>query len=256
MTRQRKLITAGVVGLAVVLAAVIYLWTSLDSLIADAIEHYGSQATGTAVGVDSVDISLGQGRATVSGLEVDNPAGFATAYAFALDDISVDLDTKTVWSNPVVIDEIRVQAPRMNYEVNQSGKINLKEIKDHLGSGQKAPGPGENAGKAPPRLIIRHLTIDQGQLDITVAALKDRNWSVDLPSIELKDLGAATNGATPAELGRQVASVLLERGARAEAASRELTGQSLEQFKDQLKDKGREKLQQKGASELKDLLNP
>ena len=67
--------------LAVVVVAVIaggfFLYRSLDALLVAAIEHYGSEALGTSVQVDTVSLELQSGKGTVRGLRVANPEGFS-----------------------------------------------------------------------------------------------------------------------------------------------------------------------------------
>ena len=82
-------IAIGIVAV-VVIAAVIYVWSSLDSIVAAAIEKYGSQATQTSVSVSGVKLELTQGRAAISGLTVANPSGFSTPTVFSLGGILSD----------------------------------------------------------------------------------------------------------------------------------------------------------------------
>jgi hypothetical protein len=49
----------------------------VDRMAARAIERRGSAMTGTAVHVDTVDLSLAHGTATVRGLTIANPSGFS-----------------------------------------------------------------------------------------------------------------------------------------------------------------------------------
>ena len=64
---------AGAAVVVIAAVAAYLLLTSLDAIVERAIERYGSEITGTAVRVSSVDISLTSGRGTVRGLTVANP---------------------------------------------------------------------------------------------------------------------------------------------------------------------------------------
>ena len=60
-------------------AALWFLSSRLDSLVAGLIEQYGSQIVGTPVRVGSVAIDLRAGRGTIRGLRVANPEGYSGA---------------------------------------------------------------------------------------------------------------------------------------------------------------------------------
>ena len=76
--KTTKILGIGAAGLLVIIiAAVVYLWSSLDSLVEAAIEKYGSQATKTNVEVGGVKLSLTSGAGSVKGLQVGNPTGFS-----------------------------------------------------------------------------------------------------------------------------------------------------------------------------------
>ena len=63
-----------VIILAIV-GGVYYVLTNLDALVEAAIEKHGSEATQTAVRVDSVKIDLSNGAGAISGLTIANPTG-------------------------------------------------------------------------------------------------------------------------------------------------------------------------------------
>ena len=117
---------------AVLIAALLYIWSSLDVLVASAIEKYGSQVTGTSVGVAGVQLELTQGKGSISGITVGNPSGFSQPNAFSLGNISTRVDVNTVTANPVVIDEITIKAPEIFYEINKKGVSNFDELKKNI----------------------------------------------------------------------------------------------------------------------------
>ena len=93
--KKTLLIVAGLI-IAVIAGGVYYVLTNLDSLVKEAIEKYGSQATHTAVRVQGVNIQLKQASAAISGLTVANPKGFSSANAFSLGKIATSIDIKNV----------------------------------------------------------------------------------------------------------------------------------------------------------------
>ena len=216
--KRRIWLIAVITVLVVVVVAVLSVLQSLDYIVKAAIERYGSEITGTAVRVSSVDISLTSGRGTLTGLTIANPSGFSSTNAFSLGQITLQLDTGTVTSNPVVIKEIGIGAPRVNYEVNDTGSVNVDVIRKNVEQFQASPGSGKKGGDGtsgdagkdhPMKLIIDELSVRDGQVKIKADALADQELTAELPAIHLAEIGKSTGGATPGQVGEIVLVALV-----------------------------------------------
>lgn len=237
-----KKLLIGVLAVVVVIAVGFYfLYANLGSLIEAAIEKYGSAATQAKVSVDSVTLSATSGSGAISGVVIGNPPGFSTPSAFELGTISLQVDIATLTSNPVVIKEIVIAAPKVTYERGASTG-NLETIRDNLrryagadparspGTGGGAPAEGETR-----KIIIENLYVRDGQVAVSATALKGRTLSSGLPAIHLRDIGKDKGGATPAEVAQQVVGAMADQAARAGLADlnkslRELGGAAQEQI--------------------------
>ena len=62
MTRKKKFLIIIAAVVLLLAAGLAFLWTNLDWIVKNAIERYGSQATGTAVRVDRVNLNPAQGK--------------------------------------------------------------------------------------------------------------------------------------------------------------------------------------------------
>jgi uncharacterized protein involved in outer membrane biogenesis len=193
MRTSRVVLVVLGVAVIVVAAAVFLLISNLDAIVKAAMEKYGSEATGSAVTVDSVQISLREGRGSISGLNIGNPPGFATPAALALEDITIEIDTDSVTGDPVVIRKVRLSSPRIMYEIDESGRANIKEIMRNLERLTKPGAPPEPEQKEKTgerkKLVIRDLVIEGGKVDARVAALPDRPFSADLPRLHFTNVG-------------------------------------------------------------------
>ena len=69
----KKLLIAGALLLVVIVGAVAYLASNIDSIVAKAIETYGPEMTGVSVNEKKVKIGLSDGRGEIGGLNVGNP---------------------------------------------------------------------------------------------------------------------------------------------------------------------------------------
>ena len=208
---KRVLIIGAVIALALAGAATYYFGSRLDSLVAQLIEHYGSEMTGVPVRVASVELSLTEGRGSIRGLRVGNPPGYATGDAFQLGEITLGLDTDRLGSTPIALDTLVVGAPVVHFEVDALGKSNFDVILENLNaysSGGGTSGEAEDAAtaeSADTRISIRRFRFEKGSVtaDVSRVSASAKPVAVSLPSIALDNLGGK-RGATPAEIGKQV----------------------------------------------------
>ena len=77
-----------------VIAVGVYIWSSLDTIVEEAIETQGSKVTQTKVDVASVKLELTSGKGSIQGVTVASPAGFGREQLFTLDNISIAVDPK------------------------------------------------------------------------------------------------------------------------------------------------------------------
>ena len=211
MTRKREIpiIIAAVVLLLA--AGLAFLLTNLDWIVKNAIERFGSQATGTRVQVGRVALRPVQGKGAIEGLTVANPRGYSTPHIMSLGAISVRIKPRTIASNPVVIDDIRITAPLVVYEMNDARVANIDVLKKRLSADQ--PGkPGAGGKKGPKeqgkRLRILHLSFENAKVEVRIAALGDKPRIVALSRREMTDIGG-TNGAAPEEVAKQIVTAIL-----------------------------------------------
>jgi len=259
---KKTLLIIVVLIIAVIAGGVYYVLTNLDSLVKQAIETYGSQATHTAVRVAKVNIQLKQASAAISGLTVANPKGFSTPNAFSLGQIATRLNVKGMSKDHIVIDEVRIQAPEVFYEINADKKANLNLLKENLAGGAKA-GSGQATAKGgkQPMLTIHKFTFAGAALHAKLVPLKNKEFNLQLPSFQLVNLSG-----TPEQISKQVLNQLIDRAReeirkkgidaeleKAKAAAR----QKVDTEKAKLKQKADTRIEQekaKAEEKLKNLL--
>jgi hypothetical protein len=223
---MRKIIIAASLLLAVIAGGVIYLFLSIDSIVKTLIETVGSEVAGTKVSVGSVSIALSDGKASISGLRVANPAGFSSNPAISLGAIEVAIDKASVTKQPIIIKDIRIAAPSVAAEISPQGS-NLLALSDHLHNrsagkpAAEAPAAEKTTDKqsdqpadkkAASKVIIDRLTIAQGQVSLTAAAGPglSTNSSATLGEIVLTGIGRDSGGATAEQVARQVLDAVLK----------------------------------------------
>jgi hypothetical protein len=198
-----------IIGIAVLLVlaaggAVWWLYASRDALIKRAIEHYGPELTGVSVKVRTVKLEPVDGRGAISGIELGNPKGFSAPHSVTLGEIRLAVDPGTLTSNVVHVREISLEAPSITYERGAQGD-NLNAIQKHIESRlpKSKGGTGEAKEPSPERkFIIDHVQVRNAKVNYAGVA------TTGLPDIHLRDLGKKSNGATAAEITKEVWSEL------------------------------------------------
>lgn len=230
---KKTLLIIVVLVILAIAGGLYYMFTNLDMLVKQAIEKYGSQATQTAVRVDSVRIKLAEGSAAIGGLTVANPDRFSMPHAFVLGEIATRIDIKALTEEKIVIDEVRVLAPQVFYEVNADKQGNLNVLKDNLGIGAK-PAAGTKPGKAdakPLTLTIRKFVFADAALLAKVVPLNNKEYKLTLPTLQLANLSG-----TPEQISRQVLDQLIDH------ARKTIKEKGIDAELDKLKAEAREKL--------------
>ena len=242
-----KKIIIGVVAIVLIaiVVVVVFVLSNLNSLVAEAIEKHGSEVTNTSVRVSGVDISLREGRGSIKGLRVASPGGFTAADAFSLSDITVDIDIKSVREEPIVLDEIRIQAPVVNAEITKTGSSNIDELRKQVQAHTAGTGGGssESSGETK-RIRINKFVFEKGRIEVDASALGLEKRTVVLPEIRLNNVGGK-NGAPPDEITKIILTAVAKQVA-SEIAGSEVDRLIKEKLGGSVTDKAKELLKKIG----------
>ncbi len=231
-----------VVLILVVAGGVFYLVGNLDGLVKKAIEKYGSQAAGTAVTVARVHIDLGQARGSIGELRVANPQGFNGKTLFHLGEIILQLDPDSLTGKLPTLEEIRIIAPQLYFEVNTAGQTNLAAFKKGLAPAGPSGSATDSEQAGQTRMLIKKLTIADASADIDLTAVGGKTYQGHLPPVTMTDLGGR-QGVTPQQLGRIVLTALT--GELQKEAARQGIDAALRERLDQTSGKLQKKLDEK-----------
>lgn len=237
---KKILIAAGIVIVLVGVAA-LFLFSNLNSLVAGAIEKHGSEATDTRVGVSGVDISLREGRGSITGLSVESPDGFEAREAFTLGDITIDIDIKSLRDDPIIIDEIRIQAPVVNAEVTATGESNIEALRKNV---QAHTAGGTERGGEAKRIRIKRFVFEKGRIEIDASALGIEKRTLTLAEIRLNDVGGA-DGALPGDVAKIILTTVAKQ-VSSEIARSEVDQLIKKELGGSLQDKAKELLNKIG----------
>jgi hypothetical protein len=194
------------VGLAVaVLAAgggLWWLYASRDALVKRAIEHLGPEITGVSVSVNRVRLEPVDGKGSIAGLAVGNPAGYKAPRSVTLGEIRMALDVGTLTSNVVHLKELVIDAPELTYERGPGGD-NFSAIQKHVdqqagkagGGGDKKEKTESSSGR---KFVIDNLIVRNAKVKFS------DTLTLSMPDLHLRDVGKKSNGATAGEVVKTV----------------------------------------------------
>lgn len=240
-------------GLLVLTAiAVFFLYSSLDAIITSAIEKFGSEITQTQVTLKETKISATDGKGTLRGFRMTNPANFKTKSSLEFDEISMVLDIKTITDDTIVVKDITISGPIITYEYSSSGSnidAIMKNVDSYIGTG-KGSSEKKSSDGGGKKLIIEKLSILNGKANVSAAILQGKTMSVDLPDIVLKDIGKSKGGATPGEVANKILGALKKN---VDGAVKHLNLDQVKEVVDSVVSGAKDMLE-KGTSGTKDLV--
>ncbi|HAB18053.1 MAG TPA: hypothetical protein PLX89_13490 [Verrucomicrobiota bacterium] len=201
---KKILIGLGVL-LVLVLVALFVISSNLGRIIKASIEKFGSQATKTAVTVNSVDLSLRSGSGRVRELQIHNPPAFNGPAAIRFGEISLAIDPSSVRADKLIVRSLRIADGELSL-VGGVQDNNLKQIAANL----SALAADAKAGKTDPAMdpaAKKKLQVDELaltglklNLDLSVPVVGKQKASVTLPDVRLSNLGTGPEGVTALEL--------------------------------------------------------
>lgn len=236
---MKKKVLIGVGGVVLVLA--VFIWqvvANLDSIVAGVIEDVGSDVLKATVSVSGVSIDLKEAKAGIAGMTIANPDGYSDANLFEMQGIEVDLDLKSLGTDVLVIEAIRIQDPKIVFEGDADGGSNMQTLLNNIESGpsdDSAATDGESA-----KMIIDYLEFSGGDIKASSDLKPGEELDLRLPGIKMSGIGRAQDGVTADVVAKEVtaelASVIISAVAR--ASVEKVIEKKTKSILDKLKGKG------------------
>ncbi|RJX34056.1 MAG: hypothetical protein C4525_07940 [Desulfarculus sp.] len=184
--------------LLTVVAAVAALYLSLDLIAQKGITHFGSRIMQTPVQVEMVKVEVFPAQVLLRGLEIGDPYGNPGPYAALVASLRLRVKLESLIEPKIVIEDLVISGPA--FILGPSGqdrsaealKSGLERIAGRLAAGVQRLPPGL-------RLQIDRLLVDRARL-IVRQGPSGQKRSLDLARLQMKDLGKAGAGLTPAQV--------------------------------------------------------
>ncbi|BFM16067.1 hypothetical protein R50073_22500 [Maricurvus nonylphenolicus] len=242
-----KILLGVFVAIIAVVAVVVFLGLqNINQIVKIAVETEGPKVTGTAVQLERVDLSLMEGRGELHGLQIDNPKGYQSDYAFSMGQVALQVEPKSLTGKVIVINEILIDGAKLIAEQKDLTRTNLQDLLDNVKGqgGSKASGqeatPASDSPAADVRLMVEKFSFVNSGVRLITTEWGER--TLKLPSINITDIGDREVGLTPEQLTQALLDPIL---AQAKAA----VANNLE---DLAKEKAQKKLQEKIDEKLSD----
>ena len=202
----RNLVILLVVLIAVAVGVVMVMG---NSLIADGIETAVPPITNTDVQVGSVSVGPLTGSASMSDVQIGNPAGYNEPYSVKLGKVETSLDVESLFSDKVVIHKIDIVNPEIVFENGKNGN-NLQAINDAVQS-FIGPETAETEETEPILFVIQDFNLRGAKIKIAGMGMDALNQEITLPDLHLQGIGEKENGVLAADAAKQIFAAVTDR---------------------------------------------
>lgn len=209
---KKLFIILGVV-LVLLVGAFFAVAFSLGSIVKGGVNKMGPQITQSSVTLGSAQISPFSGQGTLSNLVVGNPAGWQSAYAFSLGQVSIEVEPRSLMGDHVVVNSILIDRPEIIYE----SRLTTSNLQDLLKNIQQAAGGGTQQtppeGK-PVKIEIKSFRLQNARITAQAAGA---SAVVDMPALTMENLGTREGGLTPEQLAAAIMKEVTAQAVQAAA---------------------------------------
>ncbi len=214
MKKMLKFAALGVGVLVLLIGiAMVVLFQNLDKIIKTGTEKSLSFALQVPVTVDGVTVEATKGIIELRGLNIPNPEGYKTDHAMYFGKVRVEADIQSFKTDEPVINLIQVSEADMTLEktLKSSNLQDLIKNAERLSSGEAAAeeeAPAEASQKA---MKIKKVLVDGTTVQVAIPLAGGETVKVEVPEIEMTDLGGKKEKVTPAEAIKEFIAAILAK---------------------------------------------
>lgn len=207
---------------AILLAGFLTVSLTVDGIVKSQLEGTLTSMMETEVEIGDVDISILGGESGIKELSIANPEGFSEQNAIYLEEIYMKLNVRSLLSDQIIIEELRVSAPKLLVEQKGIG-VNLRELNSAMSDGSDASGEGKS-------LIIEYLLVVNGEVKLLTEIDEERTVTAQLDEFELNGIGKENSGTVEQSI-REIMEPIID-----EALSEALKDGVLEQLENKARE--------------------
>ncbi len=204
---KKALITILVAILIVVVIVAVLVNLLGDRALKVGIETAATKVLGVGVAVDDVSLSLLGGTLDLSGLVINNPAGYEHPTLLELGNAHVDVDVKSLLSDTVNIEDITLDGITVVIEQKGlSNNLNVVLAAIPSGTGQEDK-PGQQATSK--KLLIANLEVTNVKVKVKLLPIPGRADTIELSlaPIRMTNLGSGEKLDTAKLTGKVLSAI-------------------------------------------------
>jgi hypothetical protein len=209
MKRRITWILLGIVALVIIALGIV--WMNLNGIVRRTVETQASSSLNLPTTVQGARVSIFGGSVSLDDVAIGSPQGFAAPRMFALDGASVDVTYGELRKDPVRIDEVVIDEPKLVIE-HKDGKLNFQTL---MQQDSKAPPEGE-----PLKVIINELRVNEAQVVLRPGIPGLANEiQIPIPSFALQNIGTgegAQNGAAIKQVVMQLVTTMAAKASESD----------------------------------------
>jgi uncharacterized protein involved in outer membrane biogenesis len=229
--KRKWILRSLVVILLVLLIVFVVAAFSLGTILKRGVERIGPTATQVDVKLKTAEVWLFAWRFQLTGFVMGNPPGYKTPSSIEVGNVVVKFEPRTLLSDKLVVDSIKVKAPVITLEGGLSDN-NLKKIEknldDYVGSSSTAPNssaPPASPAKPEKKLQVNDFLITGAKLRVNTKLSAGRTITLSIPDIHLSNLGSGPEGITPVEVGQRALHAVLNAATKEVAKNADQLGE-------------------------------
>lgn len=175
----------------------------LDTIIKHSIETFGSKTLGAEVLVGGVRVSLLKGNLEINELRILNPKGYQNNYALEVKHILINADITSLFSNPIKLYRVEILSPSFTYELMMQANApdNITAIKKNVQNKEE-----NKSEKSQRKLTLENFLVKNSKVKVRVPNITES--TLNLPDIEIKNIGTKENGVEVEKAVEQVVSTI------------------------------------------------
>lgn len=173
-----------------------------------AFERYGSELAEVPVSVGHVWFNPFAGRVQLGAVSVGNPDGFKSKQAIRIESLDLRMSLRSLFTDKTVIQGLLMEGVEVTYE-RALLKSNLGVLSETIKAKTSRGGSGRKGLRR--RLQVDEVTIERGRVNMAATLLGGRGVAMNLPKLELSDLGKDEHGITVIELVSKILRSVLDK---------------------------------------------
>ncbi len=183
--------------IALIVIVLVAGWLYLEPLVKGVVNKFGTEVTGTEVTLTGFSLHPLDGEVEIKGFTVANPKGYTTPNLLSLGGVFVKVDPKSLTSDTIVVENIRITKPELTYEMPNFSTSNVMQLQENVARNTaqsstpaKEEKVKETAAKPAKNIVIRKVLVEDGALSALTPLQKDKKpLELNLPSIEINGIG-------------------------------------------------------------------